>query len=89
MTMSNSYKYEVSVHKSWSGNGLRFATHDEADAAGRELLSRWWVPDEYRVVESSELVNYRFNPDTGKPEALPLEPLLSEESIHLLEECGV
>ena len=36
-------------------------TKEEAEAAGKELLSRWFVPTDSRAVESDEPVNYRFN----------------------------
>ena len=65
-----SWKTEVLVDGSWSTNSCRFATEKEADAAGRELLSRWWVPTGHRAVESSDSVNYRFNFDANKSECV-------------------
>jgi hypothetical protein len=53
-----SFKYEVEVDGKFSGNAVRFATKEEADFGGRELLSRWFVPTDYRVVESDDEVNY-------------------------------
>ena len=41
-------------------NGLRFATQTEAMASGNELSGRWLGMDEYRVAESEDAVNYRF-----------------------------
>ena len=59
-----SYKYEVMTiyrgEESWAGNAVRMATKEEADAAGHELLTRWYVPESYRVVPSDDPVNYRF-----------------------------
>jgi hypothetical protein len=55
---------------SWSSNALRFATKEEAEASGKELLNRWYVPTDSRAAESSDPVNYRFNFDTQKNEAL-------------------
>jgi hypothetical protein len=55
-----SFKYEVEVDGKFSGNAVRFATEEEADQGGRELLSRWFVPTGYRVVESDDEVNYVF-----------------------------
>jgi len=66
------FKTEVLVDGSWSTNAVVFATKEEAEAAGRELLSRWWVPVDSRAAESTEPVNYRFNFETGRPE--PLKP---------------
>lgn len=60
--MSNkSYKPEVLVEGKWSSNALRFATKEEAEASVRELMSRWWVPDDGRATESSDPVNYKFD----------------------------
>lgn len=81
-----SYKYEVSVKGSWSGNGVRFATEKEADAAGEELLSRWWVPDSHRVVESEDPVKHRFNFEKGRAEEIPL---VAADLLRVLQECGV
>lgn len=41
-----------------SFNAVVFATSEEAEAGGRELLSRWFVPIGYEVVETEEEVNY-------------------------------
>ena len=60
--MSNkSYKPEVLVEGKWSSNALRFATEAEALASVRELMSRWYVPDDGRATESSDPVNYKFD----------------------------
>lgn len=56
-----SWKIEVRVGGTWSGNALRFATKSEAEASANELLSRWFVPDEARAVESEDPVNYYFD----------------------------
>lgn len=59
--MSNkSWKPEVLVDGKWSSNALRFATKEEAEGSVRELMSRWWVPDDGRASESDDPVNYRF-----------------------------
>lgn len=58
--MSNSWVPEVLVEGKWSGNGLRFATKDEAELWGRDLLSRWFVPTDSRAVESEDPVNYEI-----------------------------
>ena len=55
-----SYKMEVEVDGNWSSNACVYATREEAEAAGRELLSRWFVPTDSRAVESTETVNYKF-----------------------------
>ena len=55
-----SWKPEVYTG-SWSSNALRFATKEEAEASGKELLSRWFVPTDSRAVESEDPVNYEAN----------------------------
>lgn len=64
-----SFKVEVREPRStvWSGNALRFATHAEADSYGVDLLSRWFLPEEFRVVESEDAVNYVFADGRAKP----------------------
>ena len=59
-----SWKPEVCVYGQWAGNALRFATKEEAEASGKELLSRWFVPTDSRATESEDPVNYRFDFDT-------------------------
>lgn len=44
----------------WCGNGLRFATREEAEANVRDLMCRWTLVRETRVVESTDPVNYRW-----------------------------
>jgi len=44
----------------WTGNALRFATFDEANAYVKDLYSRWTSVRETRVVESDEPVNYAW-----------------------------
>jgi hypothetical protein len=43
-----------------SFNAVVFATSEEAEAGGREILSRWFVPIGYEVVETEEEVTYRI-----------------------------
>jgi hypothetical protein len=57
---NKSYKPEVLVEGKWATNALRFATKAEAEGSARELMSRWWVPDDCRATESLDAVNYRF-----------------------------
>lgn len=63
-----SYKVEVeSPTGSWSSNSLRFATKEEAEAAGRELLSRWAVPISSRATETpNDPANRRFDFEQGR-----------------------
>ena len=48
------YKFEVIADDSgkWAGNGQRFDTHEEAEAAARDLMSRWMLVTDWRVVLS-------------------------------------
>lgn len=52
-----SYKTEVCCQGSWCCNSLRFATKAEAEAAGRELLTRWTVPTDSRATETEDPVD--------------------------------
>ena len=47
------FKVEVIADSSghWAGNGLRFATDEEAKTYARDLFSRWTLVREWRVVK--------------------------------------
>ena len=62
--MSN-YKYGMIVEGKTSFNSVVLATHEEADDAARELMSRWFVPTGWEVVETDDTVNYKFDWDRG------------------------
>ena len=70
-----SWKTEVCVDGSWATNSLRFATKEEAELAGHELLSRWYVPTDSRAAESEDPVNYRFDSDAYRPVRIEAEPI--------------
>jgi hypothetical protein len=67
----NSWKTEVCTmyqgSKTWNSNALRFATKIEAEKAGDELLSRWYVPIDSRAAQSEDAVNYIFDDATCRP----------------------
>lgn len=65
-----SWKMEVCCQGEWSTNGCRYATKEEAEAAGTELLSRWYVPTASRAAESTDPVNWRFDFEAYKPEPI-------------------
>ena len=44
----------------WCGNALRFETREEAEENVQDLMMRWMLVRETRVVESSDPVNYRY-----------------------------
>lgn len=53
-----SYRPMVYVHGEWAGNGLRFATQEEAERSAADLAARWLLVEDFRVDESSDPVNY-------------------------------
>jgi hypothetical protein len=57
-----SFKPEVIADNSgqWCGNALRFATREEAEANVQDLMMRWLLVRETRVVESDDEPNYRW-----------------------------
>ena len=59
-------------------NAVVFATEKEAHEAGKELLSRWFVPYDYTVVTTDDPVNYRFNFKLYHPERI--EPPIKGDS---------
>lgn len=62
-----SWKAEVCVDGKWATNACRFATQKEAEDAGVELLSRWFVPTDSRAAESDDPVNYQMIDGRPKP----------------------
>jgi hypothetical protein len=56
-----SYKPQVKVNGEWNGNGLRFATKDEAERSAANLFSRWMLCTGHRAVESDEPVKNALN----------------------------
>lgn len=44
----------------WYGNGLAFATKEEAEANARDLSMRWLAVRDTRAVESDQPVNYAW-----------------------------
>ena len=61
-TAKMSFKAEVIADASgnWSGNALCFATPEQASAYATDLMMRWLAVRDTRVVESNDLVNYRY-----------------------------
>lgn len=51
------FKAEVLVDGTWSQNGEVWPDEDSAEKAGYDLLCRWFVPTDYRVVEVREMPN--------------------------------
>ena len=48
----------VYVQGEWAGNGLRFATREEAESHAYLLANRWTLVSDWRADESSDDVNY-------------------------------
>ena len=59
------YKYGMITNGKASFNAVVLATRTEADDAARELMSRWFVPTGWEVVETTDAVNYTFDWDNG------------------------
>ena len=55
-----SFKPSVSTDggATFNENTLAFATHEEAEASARDLMGRWLLVTDWRVIESDEPVNY-------------------------------
>ena len=64
-----SWKTEVIADRSgkWDGNALRFAHRNEAEAYANDLFRRWTAVREWRVVESTDPVNYAWIDSKAKP----------------------
>ena len=64
-----SFKPEVIADSSgkWSGNALRFATHEEAEANVQDLMMRWFAVRDTRVVECDDPVNYTTSTTNSSP----------------------
>jgi hypothetical protein len=56
----------------WCGNACRYATEAEAEAAVNNLMMRWTLVRDTRVVPSNDPVNYRWDTAAGSvPIAAP------------------
>lgn len=57
--MAKSFAVEVIADSSgeWAGNGMRYETREPAEAAARDLMSRWFLVREWRVIESDDEPN--------------------------------
>jgi len=50
----------------YAGNGLRFATKEEAEDQAKDLMSRWLVPCGYRIDLSPDRPNYKWDSASQK-----------------------
>ena len=55
-----SFKPSVSTDggTTFNENNLAFATREEAEASARDLMARWMLVTDCRVIESDQAVNY-------------------------------
>ena len=62
-----SWKYEVSTDNTgkFYRNAVAFATEAEARSAGQAKFQAWTLVREYRVFESDEPANYRWDARQG------------------------
>ena len=60
-----SFKPSVSTDggATFNENNLAFATREEAELSARDLMARWMLVTDWRVVESDQPVNYRLRFD--------------------------
>ena len=58
-----SFKPSVSTDggATFNENGLAFATREEAEVSAKDLMARWMLVTDWRVVESDQPVNYAIN----------------------------
>jgi hypothetical protein len=50
----------------WVGNGLRFATKEEAEGYGANLAGRWVLVRDIRTIEVDEPVSHVWNRKTSE-----------------------
>jgi hypothetical protein len=60
-----SFRPMVKVGNEWAGNGVRFATREEAEASALDLSLRWTLVLDHRADESGDAVNCVWNPSRG------------------------
>lgn len=60
-----SFKPSVSTDggATFNENALAFATREEAELSAKDLMARWLLVTDWRVVESDQPVNYRLRSD--------------------------
>lgn len=56
-------------------NAVVYPTKEEAEAGGSELLSRWFAPSDFVVVEVMEEANYRFDFESYRPMPIKKEEI--------------
>jgi len=61
--MATSWAPEVFVQGQWSRNHVRLPTKDQARGYALNLMLRWTLVEEIRVVESDDPVNHLWEND--------------------------
>jgi hypothetical protein len=79
--MTKSWKAEVIADSSgkWSGNQMRFETKAETEAYARNLMARWTLVLEWRVVESDDPPSYRWVDGSLLPYSKLAQAMLLDE----------
>jgi hypothetical protein len=74
------FKYGVQLpdQDHLSFNAVVFATAEEAEVGGRELLSRWFAPIGYEVVGTKEEVNYHVINNQIRPITVNLSKAMQD-----------
>ena len=60
-----SYRPMVKVGNEWAGNGIRFATREEAESSAHDLAMRWTLVESFRADESDDPVNFAWDAKRG------------------------
>jgi len=60
-----SFRPMVKVGNEWAGNGIRFATREEAESSARDLAMRWTLVLDHRADESDDPVNCEWDSSRG------------------------
>jgi len=60
-----SWKPEFLVQGAWCGNAQAFETEKEAKSSAYARFMVWTMPEDYRAVESTEPVNYKWDDEQG------------------------
>lgn len=70
-----SYKVEVKTpgDRTWTSNGLRFATEDAARKYGTDLNWRWTAVEAWQVTPSDDPVTHRWSIANNKAIPMPCD----------------
>lgn len=68
--------------REWAGNGLVFATKQEAEANARNLMGRWLLVTDFRADPTDEPVNYKW----AGNKLVAVEPAATTVTNHVWED---